>query len=204
MSKLLLRCLVTTALALPCLAADTLTVFVKGSSPALAVARAEVARLMEPAGFLVDWRDMSDRRAGEDFHRLVVVELKGNCSLAGWGTGWAHGDIRALASTSVVDGKVLPFSVVQCDVLRKVMASSQPAVKTFGRAMGRVIAHELYHMLAQTKIHSTMGVSKSCFSAADLTAEQFDFDGLTLAQIRQPEEIAAPLAYDFSSDESGR
>jgi hypothetical protein len=203
MSKLPSRFLVFAASVLPCLAVDTVTVFVKGNSPALDAARSEVSRLMKPAGFSIDWKNISERRAGMDFERLVIVELKGNCS-ANPAAGSATVDVRSLASTAIVDGKVLPFSLVDCDSLRKLMSSTQAGLKLFGRAMGRVIAHELYHMLAQTKTHSTAGVSKSCFSVADLMADRFDFDGVTLAQLRRPEEVAAPVAYDFSSDDSGR
>ena len=198
MSKLLLRTFVFAALFLPCLAVDTLTIFVKGRSPALDSARSEVARLMEPAGFSVDWKDISERRTGDDFARLVIVELKGNCSAGSAGASGSV-DIRSLASTAIVDGKVLPFSTVECDSLRKLMASSQPGLKVFGRAMGRVIAHELYHMLVQTKTHSTAGVSKSCFSAADLLAERFDFDGVSLATFRPVEADEA-----FPVEEAGR
>ena len=204
MSKLPLRFLFFAAFALPCLAVDTLTIFVRGSSPALDSARQEVDRLMEPAGFSVNWKSMADRRAGDDFSRLVVVELKGNCTITGAIPNGLSTDIRSLASTSIVDGKVLPFSSVQCDSLRKMLSSSQPGMKNFGKAMGRVIAHEVFHMLAQTRAHATAGVSKSCFSIADLLTDHFTFDGIALAQIRKPEEAAATVAYDFSSDESGR
>jgi hypothetical protein len=180
MSKLLVTLVVV---ALPGIAADTLTVFLKGTSPALDSARVEVARLMQPAGFSVEWKDIAERRIGADYSRLVVVELKGVCS-----PGQAVGEAGSLASTAVVDGKVLPFSVVHCDSLHKAMSAANPGLKLFGRALGRVIAHELYHMLVQTKEHAATGVSKSCFGISDLMAERFDFDMATVAQLRPAEE----------------
>ena len=58
------------------------------------------------------------------------------------------------AFTHVSDGNVLPFSEVECD---KIASSIRPEMSksqwhdrdsVLGRAMGRVLAHELYHMLA--------------------------------------------------------
>lgn len=208
MSTLLVRFLVYSAcLALPICAADTLTVFVKGTSEALGPMRAEVARLMEPTGLNIEWKDLSDRKAGEDFARLVNVELRGQC-IATLGTS-VNGDVRSLASTAVVDGRVLPFSAIECDRLRKVLSPTLMSAKRelwvdiLGRAMGRVFAHELFHMLAQTKTHHSAGVSKSCFSVADLISDRFSFDALTVAQLR-PAIAEDPILTDFAEDATGR
>jgi hypothetical protein len=171
------------------------------------VLREEVARLMEPAGFTVEWRDISKRRAGEDFAHLATVDFRGTCSVTQAASPSASiPEVRSLASTAVVDGQVLPFSSVNCDALRKVLApvfataprTDHPIV--FGRAVARVLAHELFHMLAQTKSHGTHGVSKACFGIGDLTAERFNFDSGTLAQMRpqQPEPIEI-----YSEESSG-
>ena len=139
--------------------------------------------LMEPAGFAVEWKNMSERRAGEDYAHLATVDFKGGCAVnSANAPSNSAGDLRSLASTAVVDGQVLPFSTVNCDALRKVLGpalssapwSDRPAI--FGRAAARVLAHELFHMLAQTKSHSVQGVSKACFGLSDLTAAQFRFD----------------------------
>lgn len=213
MSKLLLRFLVYSVCAcFPSIAvagsvSEVLTIFVKGSSPSLTPARAEVARLMAPAGFQVEWKDISERRPGLDFARLVIVELRGNCAAPVNLAVPSSVDTRSLASTAIVDGKVLPFSTVQCDSLRKLMSRTQAGPGLFGRAMGRVIAHEIYHMLAETRNHASEGVSKSCFSVNDLLAEDFSFDSATLAYLRPPEPDLAPAAaYDFPSisEASGR
>lgn len=203
MSRLLIRYLVySVSLLLPLGVAgrsvsdpETLTIFVKGDSPALEPARAEVARLMEPAGYTVDWKNLKDRKAGEDYANLVVVELRGTCMAPMGATERANPKVRALASTSIVDGRVLPFSIVECDSLRAVMSRTQVGIGLFGRAMGRVIAHELYHMLTEKTAHADSGVSKSCFSISDLLSDHFEFDHRTLAHLQpQPQKATGLVA----------
>jgi hypothetical protein len=114
-------------------------------------------------------------------------------------------NVSSLASTAVVDGQVLPFSTVQCDALRSVLnpiltnvrRGDRPAL--FGRAAARVLAHELFHMLAQTTTHGTHGVSKSCFGVADLTSDSFEFDSATVAQMRPQ----APMPLDYDAEDIG-
>ena len=216
MSILLARFLVfAVCLALPQVSAatsasklDTLTIFAKNAPEHMDALRDEVARLMESAGFAVEWRNMSERRAGEDFAHLATVDFRGSCAvhLATPPVGSAA-DMRSLASTAVVDGQVLPFSTVNCDALRRVLGPALTNARrdvrsaVFGRAAARVLAHELFHMLAQTKSHGVDGVSKACFGVADLTADRFGFDPATLAQMR-PEQ--PPQSMEFNPDESGR
>ena len=217
MSILLVRFLVfAVCLALPRLAdatpppkLETITLFAKSAPENIDVLRDEVARLMEPAGFTVDWKNMSERRIGEDFAHLVTVDFKGSCAVNSAAPPVSSAtDLRSLASTAVVDGQVLPFSTVNCDALRKVLGPAlsntrrdeRPAV--FGRAAARVLAHELFHMLAQTKSHGVHGVSKACFGVTDLTAERFDFDSGTLALLR-PVQASPVSVWDFDELEDG-
>lgn len=55
----------------------------------------------------------------------------------------------------------------------------------FGRALARLIAHEIYYVLAQTTGHPDSGVAKPWFSLNDLTIGRFDFNVWTLAHMRQ-------------------
>lgn len=54
---------------------------------------------------------------------------------------------------------------------------SQTREKVFGRAIGRVLAHELLHVFAKTAHHSVHGVDQPAFSVAELLAERLVFDG---------------------------
>ena len=87
----------------------------------------------------------------------------------------------ALASTPVSDGRILPFSDVECDRIRRYIAPEVSSNDTdkretvYGKALGRVVAHELYHIFAGTPVHAKEGVARSFHTRHDLTAKQFRF-----------------------------
>ena len=148
------------------------------SNAPLKYMRQELTSLMQQAGYSLAVRDLDDRDKSEaEF--LTVVHLNGNCSIA---AGYAPSDDTAqrdksLATTAITDGRVLPFSAVNCTALTRVL---QPAVMNepgaqrdflYGRALARVIAHELYHALSRTTCHAHAGIAKSAFSRDDLLGE---------------------------------
>jgi len=143
----------------------------------------EISTIMHPAGLKFDWRMMKDRHTGESFGDLVVFTFKGHCETLR-PTYDELGPIairQPLASTHVSEGHILPFSDVECDTIRSYIASSvasaQPAdrERILGRAIGRVVAHEMYHMLASTTEHAQAGVARSFHTRKDLTDPEFHF-----------------------------
>jgi hypothetical protein len=191
--------------------ADTeLVVYLKAdpSQPAAPIdhMKREVSSLMRSAGYRVEWGGESRSPF------LAVVELTGTCALS---AGYPVHDTpvsagAALASTNVTDGQVLPFATVNCAALTRALSSvlvhSAAAQRDYyyGRALGRVIAHELYHILMRTADHSKNGVSRSCFSTADLVSERFEFEGTALAQMRaRPQPVGATAVAD-TEDASDR
>ena len=148
------------------------------SAAPLKYMRQELTSLMHQAGFSLVMRDLSDQDNAEaEF--LSVVQLNGHCSMP---AGYATADDlaphnKSLATTAITDGRVLPFSTVNCAALTRVL---QPALMKepgaqrdllYGRAMARVIAHELYHALARTTCHAHSGIARSAFSREDLLGE---------------------------------
>jgi hypothetical protein len=85
--------------------------------------------------------------------------------------GWTH----------VSDGQILPFTDVSCDRVREFVQSGlllfrmEDREARYGRALGRVLAHELYHIFANTTRHGSMGVAKESYSVQDLVADDFQF-----------------------------
>ena len=49
--------------------------------------------------------------------------------------------------------------------------------EAYGRALGRVLAHELYHIFANTAAHSSSGAGKSKFTVQELLSPEFVFEG---------------------------
>lgn len=187
---------------------SVLTIFVSNISDRSPIRymQSEVDRLLAP-GMSVDWREWSQRTAGVDFPRIVTVTLKGVCIAAPGGNQLPAKSRFALASTVISDNVVLPFAEVDCDRLRAVITPA--LLKTdpkrwpelMGRAMGRLVAHELYHMLLQSRDHSDNGLAKACFRPGDLTAEHFPFSSAALGRLTPPENLPSATAEPFSFSE---
>ena len=140
-----------------------LVVYLKngGSQPAapLAQMKRELSALMHQAGYSVEWRNPDgDRSDDAGSPLLAVLELTGTCGMA---PGYPEMEASAapytsLATTTVTDGHVLPFSSLNCTALTRsvsaALAKDAGAQRDFlyGRAMARVVAHELYHVLLRT------------------------------------------------------
>jgi hypothetical protein len=81
----------------------------------------------------------------------------------------------------VSDGQILPFTDISCDRVREFTQSGLLAFRPedreakYGRALGRVLAHELYHIFANTMRHGSMGVAKESYNMKDLLADDFQF-----------------------------
>jgi hypothetical protein len=147
----------------------------------------ELAALMRQAGYRVAFREAGGREA-IDAEFLSVVELNGSCAIP---AGYRLAEDRTpgnakLATTAVTDGRVLPFSAVNCSalthLLQPALLQAPVAQRDFlcGRALGRVIAHELYHVLAKTTGHAAAGIAQRALSSAALLGEDSFLDKFTL------------------------
>jgi hypothetical protein len=149
--------------------------------------RLELGRLMGAAGYRVEWSDAGQSRVSTE-SPVAVVELRGVCAAApvsGAGTKGAP-----LATTAISGGQIIPFSSVDCTGLTNVIGpplSNEPGARReflYGRAMARLIAHELYHVLLKTREHAREGIARPGFTASDLLSERFEFEEVTLARLR--------------------
>jgi hypothetical protein len=136
------------------------------------------------------WRAYDAMIFGETYADLVVVHFRGNCqdSPAGAASSKRPPDISpfrdaALASSPVVDRVIQPFSIVYCDRVQSLVlpeverrGKNVEAGPLLGRALGRVLSHELYHILHQTRQHEKSGLAKSRLTGAQLIADGFDFE----------------------------
>jgi hypothetical protein len=147
--------------------------------------QSELNRILAPANLRVVWRSTDTQNTGaEDFPDIVVFRFHGTCSFE---THWANEDFAgdpgglALARTHVTDGHVLPFGEVDCNQLRHFIApeakSMDPTSRNsaLGRAMARVSAHEIYHMLTGSETHAATGIARPAHSRTELTAQTFSF-----------------------------
>jgi hypothetical protein len=150
------------------------------------VAQQEMQRLLAPAGIELVWNS-----TGQDVAQAVVGSFEGSCSLEALPVSLSnYAGPGALAETSLSSTRVLPYFRVDCNrLIRTLMPTLQPLSMplrraVFGRALGRVMAHEVYHIISQRKDHDESGVAKACFSLDDLIARQFEFDLPTIERMR--------------------
>ena len=82
--------------------------------------------------------------------------------------------LREPQSTDMSDGEILPFSDIDCDAIRSFLQRDllrMPEVNrdvSYGRAIARVLAHELYHIFVRTTKHAAQGIGKPSFTVQEL------------------------------------
>ena len=155
----------------------------------------ELDSIMTPLGLRFEWRDLHGPRLEEPVVELAVISFKGRCDTAGLvrraatpgPLGWTH----------ISDGSILPFSDVDCNGVRALLQSdllSLPATgrdAAFGRALARVLAHELYHIFADTTHHGSCGIGKEAYTARDLLAGSFRFENRESKALRNGKAYGA-------------
>ena len=162
--------------------------FSEGFSPqALQEMQAEADRIVQKAGVRLAFRHRHEA-SQDSLSELIFFKMTGRCEMDAFP---ALLDERGpLAFTFTTDGRILPFGEVKCDRLREsikaVMSGGDYSQgnQLLGRAMGRVLAHELYHIIARTKGHGKGGVAKESLSAHQLIADKLDLADHDCAFIR--------------------
>lgn len=172
-------------------AATEVTIYTRFAQPAssrsIEYMKAELSVILPPLSFA--WRSLELATGRQVANELVVVSFKGACHADGL---FAHELASgALGSTYITEGQLLPFADVDCDMIRALLGSrlavSAPMerARMMGRAMARILAHELYHYLTRTKTHSSSGMAKAFYTAADLASDNLRFDETQLRLVRQ-------------------
>jgi hypothetical protein len=165
------------------------------SEYAIAAMKRQVESLTKSSGFDLQWRSLDGPRAEETFADLMVVKFHGKCNMDGiqllFNELGPEGEGGPLGSTKTSNGHVLPFSELECGRIRHSIAplavgySKEDRESLLGRALGRVLAHELFHVFANTEKHGQQGVAKTSYSRRDLVAEGFDFDARDARRIQR-------------------
>jgi hypothetical protein len=150
--------------------------FRNGYSPqSVASIKREVERVFQTTPVRFGWVSPSEAIAGVA-GKMAVIRFQGEC-LYQPGLPVFRKGIK-LAVTQISDGVVLPFSDVDCD---QIAAFVDPAIRgvtraradvLFGRAVGRVVAHELSHILSRSAAHGTYGVTEPALSVDQLTCDE--------------------------------
>lgn len=148
----------------------------------------EVDSIISPTGLTLEWQSLADRRGDEVSVGVVFVRFKGACDVTDLSLYAAYP--FALGSTVINDEEILPFANVYCNAVRAFLAPQllslgpKDRAVAFGRAVGRVVAHELYHILAHTKHHGSGGLAERAWKQQELMAVEFRFNQGDMQKLR--------------------
>ena len=121
--------------------------------------RHEAEKALISAGVDLAWRDLQENTSQETFDRLVVIRFKGACTPP---AAPARERSAPLGLTHVSNERVLPFVEIDCArVIEAMNAGDWPSA--IGRALGRVAAHEIFHVLTASGAHDTEGLMRPAF-----------------------------------------
>lgn len=139
----------------------------------------ELDKLMGQASIRVEWKNLSEFTAGTEVQDLVLVKFRGSCRIQ---PVPVYLDERGpMAFTHISDGEVLPFSEVLCDRVSLAAGSAMWSGEfghrdeLMGRALARVLAHELYHIKGNCSAHGHTGVASRALTGRELIADTLRF-----------------------------
>ncbi len=148
--------------------------------------RRELEGILKGSGIPLDWRTRREAE-GALYANMVLVKFRGKCVMEP--VGYLYDERGPLAFTHRADGVLLPFSEVACDQITR---SIRPAMRggdlgrgdvLLGRALGRVLAHEVVHILAQSPEHGRKGVAQRAVSGSQLIASELPLNPSDLERI---------------------
>jgi hypothetical protein len=160
----------------------------------------EVSSIWQPYGVRVNlWTDQVETDCGPVDARFAVLVERRHSTLA------VKSDEAVLGSTQVQDGAIDYAPIrIDFDATERILEGLRMedlAVLTgrfqikpvdIGRALGRVLAHEIGHVLLAARNHQSHGLMRSLFRPTDLVAltrESFTLSNAELERLRQRRQI---------------
>lgn len=179
-----------------CLAAQPIEILLDFKTPpelaVVNVMKSEIRDVLQPAQLDLTFQRLEDAGSLKAFRKIVLVRFQGVCR-AGWSvdpiqlTQPALLDFPALGRTEVTEGRVMPFVHIFCNEVRAFVpaVSRAPQEQVYGRALGRVVVHELCHALLSTREHAREGIARDIQSSRDLTRETLLLDAASIDRLHK-------------------
>jgi hypothetical protein len=148
--------------------------------------RREASQIILASGLHLNWR-MRSEPFNDSFDDLVVMTFKGSCTFDP--APPIYDELGPLAITHTTNGEVQPFGEVNCDRVVNSVRSAMfggdyaRADLLVGRALGRVVAHELVHMLTKSGQHAHEGVQKAALSGRQLIATSLPLSAMDIDRL---------------------
>jgi len=137
--------------------------------------QAEVNQVLDPTGVHLTWMRLP-AEGDTIWTDVAVVSFRGNCQLQPRRVNQPPAD--RLGWTHIQNGEVIPFADIDCTAIAVYLQTQLAALPAksrqaaLGRAIGRVLSHELLHIFSRAKSHSSEGVDHPTLKPAELTEEQ--------------------------------
>jgi hypothetical protein len=152
---------------------------------------AELQHIMKAVDVQLEWYPRGEA-FGIEFSSsaLIIIQFLGKCEMSGEQNRLPVYAPGVLAATHILDGEIRPFIDVFCDRTIMVLSLEMQRVGwagsqvLLGRALGRVLAHELYHVLARTDVHGKWGLSQRHLTPSELVGPGSWFEGAELQLMR--------------------
>ena len=151
----------------------------------------EVGTTLAAAGIQVQWRSLRISQSEITSGDLVVVSFTGKCRMND--LFLPRVESGPLGWTYVEDGHTSPFSNVDCDRIRAFINPLIPDTgrddreALLGRALGRVLVHELYHVFSDSRGHASQGLCSGLFTARYLLLDHARLDEKDVSTFRNGE-----------------
>ncbi len=160
------------------------------STVAIQEMRREIDKLYRDVPVTMDWQELAGYRSSGIAARLVVVHFESDCHAGVLPPKQSVADVP-LASVLRVDGQMLPLVSVECDQIAGYIWQSMSAYQrlhgdvAFGRALARVLAHELYHYLTGVAKHTHSELFRAAISRNALLAGEVRLGADEVACLRK-------------------
>jgi hypothetical protein len=147
----------------------------------------EVEHILRDSGISFQWRSRAEAGSAS-YDNLILVRFHGKCVLEP--VGYLYDERGTFAITHSTGGEVLPFSEVECGKIATSLRSAMVgrdfahADTLFGRALGRVVAHELVHVLTREDKHGKAGVTVPALTSRSLMADELPLSSAELERLR--------------------
>jgi len=151
------------------------------SEESVAEMKREAAFIIRPAGFVFDWH-LRNEVGHSSYPNLILVKLRGECLMHASLRSRSHPVRGPLASSHTTRTTVMRFADIKCDAVSSLVGPADGVL--FGRALGRVLAHELWHILGNTFAHGENGIAQRSLSAEQLISGRLDLDPADLERFR--------------------
>jgi hypothetical protein len=159
------------------------------SAPAVEWMQQETARVFSEAGVTFLWRQANQPNIMPAGVPHVTLRAHGDCRIEP--NALAAAEDGPMGWVESQDGVIRPLIDVDCDRISAMVRQNRGPlplplmVRAFGHALGRVLAHELYHYVTQSATHSASGIFRRALTSRDLMLPEVRFGPAEIEALRK-------------------